>query len=299
MLTAFAALSCLSVIFRPPSMRLSRADLLTTLAAASTVALPPSEAAAAAADPILLELSTRLRDDAPVQQQASLGDALGTPFGRSDNLVFPEWLEGQWSITSYIRGVAAPLGRKYLPADLARVRLGVVTSEDGVPPLRYDVRFIRRGDNAIVSDRENNLRAVQDASAGYARVESVVFDGSSSLKVRYSPFGPNGTFPGESRAEVYIQRRRQSSAADAVRFAFAEATRTVLLAQGRSVTVSDAETINSFERSDDGRSVIARQRVLRFLTPNPNSQEGVLWQEARGRAVALLDYDLNLERAPE
>ena len=42
--------------------------------------------------------------------------------------------------------------------------------------------------------------------------------------------------------------------------------------------------------------VRARQRVLRFLTPNPNSAEGVLWGEAGGRAVALLDYDLRLMR---
>ena len=44
------------------------------------------------------------------------------------------------------------------------------------------------------------------------------------------------------------------------------------------------------------RKFIARQRVLRFLTPNPNSNEGVLWQEAKGAAVAVLDYELNLER---
>lgn len=257
--------------------------------------LPAS--ALAAADPVLVELSSRLSDETPAQQQAQLGDALGTPFGRRDNLVFPSWLEGEWTIESNILGVAAPLGRKYLPSDLARVRLGAISVADGVPPLRYRVRFMRRAsDDAVVSDRENNLRAVQDASAGYARVQSVTFDGSSSLKVLYSPFGPNGTFPGESRAEVYIQRRRQSNAAAAAeRFAFAESTRTVYLAQGRSVTVSDAETVNVFERQGDG-SVVARQRVLRFLTPNPNSAEGVLWSEARGRAVALLDYELRLSR---
>ena len=31
------------------------------------------------------------------------------------------------------------------------------------------------------------------------------------------------------------------------------------------------------------------------MTPNPNSAEGVLWGEAQGRAVALLDYELVLE----
>ena len=42
--------------------------------------------------------------------------------------------------------------------------------------------------------------------------------------------------------------------------------------------------------------IMARQRVLRFLTPNPNSAEGVLWSEASGRAVASLEYELRLER---
>ena len=277
-----------------PSVVASRRRVVAAVAPLALSFSAPN--ALAADDSVLKELSLRLQDSSPTQVGASLADAMSTPFGRTDNLVFPDWLEGEWSITSNILGVAAPLGRQYLPSDLARVRLGTISSADGVPPLQYNVRFVRRlSDNAIVSDRENNLRSVQDASAGYARVQSVEFDGSSTLKVKYSPFGPNGTFPGESRAEVYIQRRRQSSAAASERFAFAEATRTVLLAQGRSVTISDAETINEFTRLDDG-NVIARQRVLRFLTPNPNSQEGVLWSEARGRAVALLDYELRLAR---
>jgi hypothetical protein len=272
-------------------------------------------AASIAGDPVLAELSSRLEDQSPTQQQASLGDTLGTPFGRTDNLVFPSWLEGNWAVESSIVGVAAPLGRTFLPADLAKVRLGAV-AVGAVPPLRYRVRFARRADGAVVADRPANLRAVQDASAGYPRVQEVVWDGSQTLKVSYSPFGPNGTFPGPSRAEVFIQRRRQSRPTDSAAFAFAEATRTVLLAQGRSVTLSDAETLTVFERAS-GRGgagaqtpsggadaagvdrVLARQRVMRFLTPNPNSAEGVLWQEARGRAVALLDYDLVLERVSQ
>lgn len=280
--------------------QLNRAELLKTaiLTPLLLTSCPPP-AWCTTNDPVLAELSNRIRDNVPTQQQASLGESLGSAFGggKSDNLVFPPWLEGEWRITSDILGVAAPLGRKFLPPDLARVRLGSISPEDGVAPLQYDVRFFRRAsDQAVVSDRERNLRAVQDASAGYARVASVVFDGSATLSVKYSPFGKNGTFPGESRAEVYIQRRRQSTpTASAERFAFAEATRTVLLAQGRSVTISDAETINEFTRLDPDH-IVARQRVLRFLTPNPNSAEGVLWQEARGRAVALLDYELRLER---
>ena len=79
-------------------------------------------------------------------------------------------------------------------------------------------------------------------------------------------------------------------------FAFVEATRSVLLTQQpRTVTLSDSETFCRFQRTSP-TTIAARQRVLRYLTPNPNSNEGLLWQEAQGRAVAILDYELNLER---
>ena len=99
---------------------------------------------------------------------------------------------------------------------------------------------------------------------------------------------------GPSRAEVYINARLQSEPdATSSEFAFSESTRTVLLGPGRVQVISDAETLTSFTR-EAGGGILARQRVMRYLTPNPNSAEGVLWQEAQGRAVALLDYELRL-----
>ena len=99
---------------------------------------------------------------------------------------------------------------------------------------------------------------------------------------------------------MYINWRRQSAPrAEAAAFAFSEATRTVFLAQRREQSsITDAETICSFARGGGGGGdvIIARQRVLRFLTPNPNSAEGVMWSEAGGRAVASLEYELRLER---
>ena len=121
-----------------------------------------------------------------------------------------------------------------------------------------------------------------------------MYDGSGGIKVQYSEFGRNNTYLGPSRAEIYINSRLQSEpsgAADA--FAFTESTRTVVLGANRAVALSDAETLNVFTR-EAGGAVLARQRIMRYLSPNPNSAEGLLWQEAQGRAVALLDYELRL-----
>ena len=106
-----------------------------------------------------------------------------------------------------------------------------------------------------------------------ARVESVEFDGAGKLSVRYSPFGRNGTFPGPSRSEIYINWRRQSKPSSSGAFVFSEATRTVYLApaqQRELSTISDAETLCRFERLD-ADTIAGRQRVLRYLTPNPTA----------------------------
>ena len=166
------------------------------------------------------------------------------------------------------------------------MKLGDVRDAEDVPPLAYTVRFPRRAsDNMVVSDRAANLKAVQDAAAGYARVEDVRYDqtAEAQLKVTYSPFGKDKSYPGASRAEIYINWRRETPPSGDETFAFVEATRSVLLTQQpRTVTLSDSETFCRFRRTSP-TTIAARQRVLRYLTPNPNSNEGLLWQEAQGR----------------
>jgi len=258
-------------------------------------AVAVSSSAPAVASNNLQFLLRRMNDPSPRQQSAGLTDG----FVRADPLRFPAWMEGEWHVRSRPLANTAPLGLRFLPADLTRMRLGDVSGA-AAAPLEYTVRFVRRGDS-VVSDRAFNLKAVQNAAAGYARVDSVSFDGVNELKVNYSPFGKNGTYPGPSRADIYIQWRRQSDALrdDASVFAFAESTRSVLISSQRSASsVSDAETICSFDRRSP-TEIVARQRVLRYLTPNPNSAEGLLWSEAQGKAVAFLDYELLLNRVGE
>lgn len=278
----------------------TRASLLRKGIAAITVTVIPVDLAAADESDLSDMLMARFADPSPKQLSASFTDALSSSFNRVDNLIFPAWMEGNWVLTSRPLANSAPLGRRYLPSDLSRMRLGDL-SNISASPLTYTVRFFKRpSDGAVVSDRASNLQSVQDAAAGYARVESVEFDGAGKLSVRYSPFGRNGTFPGPSRSEIYINWRRQSKPSSSGAFVFSEATRTVYLApaqQRELSTISDAETLCRFERLD-ADTIAGRQRVLRYLTPNPNSAEGVLWGETNGRAVATLEYEFLLRRVP-
>ena len=43
----------------------------------------------------------------------------------------------------------------------------------------------------------------------------------------------------------------------------------------------------------------AWSRIAVYLTPNPNSREGILWQQTGGKAVAFFDYELEMTRIKE
>ena len=78
-------------------------------------------------------------------------------------------------------------------------------------------------------------------------------------------------------------------------FCAAERVRSVTSLPG-NVIVTDTETITEFHHRVNDTTVQAISRIAVYLTPNPNSKEGILWQDVNGKAVALYDYDINLER---
>lgn len=65
-----------------------------------------------------------------------------------------------------------------------------------------------------------------------------------------------------------------------------------------NVIVSDSEMITEFRKVDDDH-VTAVSRISVYLTPNPNSREGVLWQQVQGKAVAFFDYQWDMTRVRE
>ena len=106
---------------------------------------------------------------------------------------------------------------------------------------------------------------------------------------------------GQRRGEVFFTARASEEGVDEssgeLTFAAAERSRAVTLAPG-NVIVSDSETITEFRKVDDDH-VTAISRVAVYLTPNPNSREGILWQQVGGKSIAFFNYELQMTRNKE
>ncbi len=92
-------------------------------------------------------------------------------------------------------------------------------------------------------------------------------------------------------------RQSELSKEDGSIFCAAERSRSVTVGPGTVVT-ADQETITEFQKINDD-TVKALSRIAVYLTPNPNSREGVLWQQVGGKAVAFFDYERTMKRVKE
>ena len=251
-------------------------------------------------------------------QRTDLGP-LGASLNPLDDqeLYYPEFLFGEWRTEATLVGKTYPFGKDIVPRSLV----------EGTPRNRaeqvgdthaYDVRYFSTLANSaennvrvslglgmprskIIADRAFNARSVNEKYDQLTKIASVEWDPTKDptrLTTYFKPMTTDDMRPvGPKRVETYITaRQREMDAADAENpvFRCSEKSRSVSLQPG-SVVVTDLETITEYRRLADGR-VKARQRILYFFSPNPNSREGVLWQQVGGKAAAIFDYDLSLER---
>jgi hypothetical protein len=155
----------------------------------------------------------------------------------------------------------------------------------------------------IIADRAFNAISLSKAYKQLAPVQDVTWDprqDPTRLSFSYSSglVGEDMRPLGERRGELYLTARKteQPSSNPSV-FAATERFRFVELGPG-TVIVSDNESITEFTLVD-ANNIKAVTRIAVYLTPNPNSREGVLWQQVGGKAVAFFDYELEMNRILE
>ena len=243
-------------------------------------------------------------------QQAFVGDK---------DLYYPQFMFGSWNVKAELKRKIYPYSIDFLPSS---------TLLNGSPRNRdelvgnvcnYEVHYfstlptsttnqivMNLGTSApeskIVQDRGFNAISLSRAYEQLVPVQEVIWDylnkpdkvvldfGAAPLTADMRPLGPR-------RAEVFLNARATETSPDGKTFVAAERSRSVTVAV-RDVLVSDTETITEFQQLDDD-NVRAISRIAVYLSPNPNSKEGIMWQQTGGKAVAFFDYQLELKRIKE
>lgn len=239
-----------------------------------------------------------------------------------NELYYPSYLFGAWDVRATLQRKKFPYGADFVPSSSLLEGSPRYRFEKVGDSTAYEVHYFSTLANTvsnqfkvnlglgvpspqIIADRAYNIRSISRAYQQLTPVEEVIWDYSKDptrLTLRFAvgslaedmqPLGPH-------RGEVYLGARQSELFEDdpnKLAFCAAEQSRSVTLAT-RSTFVSDIETITEFHPISSD-NVQAIQRIAVYLTPNPNSREGVLWQQIGGKAVAFYDYEISMTRRLE
>lgn len=255
----------------------------------------------------------------PLSQPAS-------PFSDRE-LYYPPFLFGSWIVTATLKRKVYPYGKSYVPSTSLLQGSPRNRMESVGDSTTYEARYFATGAEGdassdpiaanlgrgsktkVISDRAYNSKSISIAYKHLAPIQDVEWDPAGdptrlTFLFGAGPLAEDMRPLGQRRGEVYVNARRSDRATDEDTgwpvFCGAERTRFVQLGPG-SVIVSDVESITEYRAigGEGGDSVSATSRLAVYLTPNPNSREGVLWQQLGGKAVAFFDYDLDMKRLYE
>lgn len=225
-------------------------------------------------------------------------------------LFLPPFLFGSWEATMRFRSYKWPLGERFVPSQVLRSVKGV---EPHVPTT-FSLRFystipdttentlrVTLGEvpkSEIVPDRQYNTRSVLDAYYGYPAVGEISYDIAKNplrMDISFATMGPD-LRPLPARRQQLLFNNLQSERVRPDLYVCSEFVRTVTLGPGRSVSVTDSETLSEYQVKGDGDTIAGRQRVALFLTPNPNSAEGALFFDTNNKAIGIFDYEFEMKR---
>lgn len=237
------------------------------------------------------------------------------PFSKDNELYYDKFLFGAWKATATLKQKVFPYGTNYLPSP--SLYDGSPRNREEMPgdSTTYELHYFSPNTNGdqitekskIAADRVFNALSMSTAYKQLSQVNEVVWDykkDPTRLTINFSSLAQDMQPLGQKKAEIYLTSRKSESGMDPKTgqpvFCASERLRSVVLVPG-NVIVSDTETITEFQIVDgsNGDHVKAISRIAVYLTPNPNSREGILWQDVNGKAVAFFDYEIDLKRMTE
>jgi hypothetical protein len=242
-----------------------------------------------------------------------------SPFA-SQELYYPSFLFGEWNITSTLRQKIFPFGKDFVPSrslmDGSPRNRSEQTGDSATYLARYFSTLADTPANQVtvnlglgvpqpkvIADRAFNVKEMSRAYKQLAPVETVEWDYRKdptrlTLQMESVTSHVDGRSMEPRKVEVYLTARQIEENFDPETgkpiYATSERSRTVTVGPG-SVSANDQEVITEYRQIDDDH-VKAVSRIAVYLTPNPNSREGVLWQQVQGKAVAFYDYEFVMTR---
>jgi hypothetical protein len=237
----------------------------------------------------------------------------------SQELYYAPFLFGSWDVKATLKQKVYPFGKDFVPSKSLIEGSPRNRNEQVGDKTSYEVHYFSTLADTlsnqitvnlglgvpqpkIIADRAHNAISMSSAYKQLTPVKEVEWDYRAdptrlTLKFGAGPVADDMRPLGQRRGEVYLLARTSEESDDGSVFCAAERSRSVALGPG-TVVVSDMETITEFQKVDS-ETVSAVSRVAVYLTPNPNSREGILWQQVGGKAVALFDYELSMKRINE
>mmetsp|Transcript_31374 Transcript_31374/g.57596 ORF Transcript_31374/g.57596 Transcript_31374/m.57596 type:complete len:393 (-) Transcript_31374:35-1213(-) len=291
----------------------------------ATVAWGAPGAASSEVFPTWGTLSDRLKPGIAELRNPRLGPLAPPVPSRS---AYPDWLFGEWQVRSRQKGFAELLEAKFLQEDIREAlrtddgkvlewksryyvpapeeldpELNAPSTPLGTSTVAYEPiaasKPLRPPPLPLASEVAG--RSVVQFRAFNAAQEVQAFLGVQGLEVmavadpRVQPVTIVVAYPVDKDDSVQTIKLRLDACGveeDGNSFTSSELFRQVVATNGIVESVGDYEVLNRYTLVDEVRGVaIVQNRVVQYLVPGD-----ALYDESRGRAVSLLDYEWNLTR---
>jgi hypothetical protein len=219
------------------------------------------------------------------------GDILTMPppskaseFNGVDNLYYPEWLEGTWSVTQTLVKVNTPLGTKFVGGPAGSEAIAAESLKEQAKqlnvPVKLQLRFVKTK-FGVAEDRLFNTKERLNSFAGRNVVSSVEYanvggsNRSAVLAMGGNEDDPLQTtvvrFKGPAAQKTFMLGHGESNKQDPGKFFGYETLRSIFALTNQNTAppvTTDTECIWSFEKEDkEGRNIKARLRLASYLNP--------------------------------
>ena len=257
---------------------------------------------AEAAGNTIKDISQRLQDDVIYQAPNFSGRSYRS---RSDNIYFPDYMEGTWDVTQTLTSVKTPLGLAYIGGPMGLVEIAEKSLAESVTqigePVKLRLSFVQTP-FGVAEDRAANAASRLNAFAGKTVAGVDYADLGASNRAAMLSAGGKATdplqtvvirFKGPAAQKLFVTSHGSQTLSENAWIGY-EGQQSIFVLTNASTfppVFTDSESIYRFERnSNDDRHLSGKLRIAGYL----NVQSDKLYFDARNRAVSIQDYTLEM-----